>query len=74
MYEKIIIKQVMVAEFMIYGDIEMRFEKYIEGGTIRVFTNNEETDVFTDYSIEQNEYKFEESCIDYIERWCVGIE
>jgi hypothetical protein len=67
MFEKLSAKVIMVQEFEVFGEIEVRFEKYLEGGTVRVFVDNQEVDVFTNYEIEQNEFRFEDACIEYLE-------
>ena len=66
MIEKITVKNILVAEFVVYDEIKYRFEKYIEGGTVRVFEDNEEIDVFTHYEIQDNLDRFEASCIEWI--------
>ena len=33
MIEKITVKNILVAEFVVFDEITYRFEKYIEGGT-----------------------------------------
>ena len=66
MIEKITVKNILVAEFVVFDEITYRFEKYIEGGTVRVFEDNEEINVFVNYEIKDNLDRFENACIAWI--------
>ena len=66
MIEKITVKNILVAEFVVFDEITYRFEKYIEGGQVRVFEDNEEINVFVNYEIKDNLDRFEASCTEWL--------
>lgn len=67
MYERLTTKIVMITEFLIFDEIIVTFEKYLNGATVRVFENHKEIDVFTNYYIGRNGEKFEAACARYIQ-------
>ena len=65
MFERIANKTIMVAEYMVFDEM-IRFEKYLEGGTVNIFINENEVDMFTNYEIKQNEDRFHQACEEYL--------
>lgn len=44
-----------------------RFEKYPNSGTVNIYVDGHEVDVFTHYEIGADFDLFEESCLEYVE-------
>jgi hypothetical protein len=69
MIENVIVKHVMIAEFIVYGEERITFEKYVDGGLVRVIQNNEEINHFTNYEIGDNSDRYEKACIDFLKEF-----
>ena len=54
---------------MVFEHVEsgFRFEKYPNSGTVNIYFEGTEVDVFTHYEIGSDFDLFEESCLEYVE-------